>query len=207
MQKVAQAMRTIGPIIAKVKLAVIVDEVSDPYGTIAQIDRDFARLAPTGELVLIRTEQRVASLDVRLHIHIGLLRMVARREYVRRSHCRLICKNPNRVMRIFTLMGSSMRHHATTRMLYQESLAFGREFGERQGVAETSVSPERADAVTGPSTPASSLFQKKAENAVQAVIDRCVSMKIGHSSVLLCLLFRVPQLDGVVWIKLPIMAR
>jgi hypothetical protein len=74
MQKIAQAMRSIGPIIAKVKLAVIVNEVSDPNGTIAQIDRDFASLTPTGELVLIRTEERVASLDVHLDIHIGLLK-------------------------------------------------------------------------------------------------------------------------------------
>jgi hypothetical protein len=73
-QKVAQAMRSIGPIIAKVKLAVIVDEVSDPNGTIAQIDRDFAPLAPTGELALIRTEERFASLDPHLDIHIGLRR-------------------------------------------------------------------------------------------------------------------------------------
>jgi hypothetical protein len=33
-------------------------------------------------------------------------------------------------------MGSSMRHHAATRVLYQESLTFGREFVGRQGVAE-----------------------------------------------------------------------
>jgi hypothetical protein len=39
------------------------------------------------------------------------------------------------------------------------------------GVLWTSVSPERADAVNGPSTPASSLFQKNAENTMQAVID------------------------------------
>jgi hypothetical protein len=48
MQKIAQAMRSIGPIIAKVKLAVIVNEVSYPNGTIAQIDRDFASLTSTG---------------------------------------------------------------------------------------------------------------------------------------------------------------
>ena len=58
-------------------------------------------------------------------------------EYVRRSHCRLICKNPNYVVRIFTLMDSSMRLHEATRVLFQKSLAFGREFGERQGVAES----------------------------------------------------------------------
>jgi hypothetical protein len=40
-------------------------------------------------------------------------------------------------VRIFTLMGSSMRHHAAPRVHYQEILAFGREFGERQGVAES----------------------------------------------------------------------
>jgi len=34
-------------------------------------------------------------------------------------------------------MSSSIRHHAGTRAHYQESLAFGREFGERQGVAES----------------------------------------------------------------------
>jgi len=71
-QKVAQAMRSIGPIIAKVKFSVIVDEVSDPNGTIAQIDRDFVPLAPMGDLALISTEERVASIDLHLDIHIGL---------------------------------------------------------------------------------------------------------------------------------------
>jgi len=74
MQKVAQAMFSIGPIVAKVKLAVIVDEVPDPDGTIAQIDRDFVPPAPPGELAPNRTEERVASLDVHLDIHIGLLK-------------------------------------------------------------------------------------------------------------------------------------
>jgi len=39
------------------------------------------------------------------------------------------------------------------------------------GVLSTSVSPGRADADIGPSTPASSLFQKKAENTIQADIE------------------------------------
>jgi hypothetical protein len=154
MQKVTQAMRSIGPVIAKVKLAVIVDEMSDPNGAIAQIDRDFASLTPTEELVLISTEERVASLDVHSDIHIGLLKSrcggMSHRypqltlHYLGCSMC--ICsaiplpahmqKSELRRANIH-VDGQFNAPSCSTRVLYEKSLAFGREFGERQGVVES----------------------------------------------------------------------
>jgi 2-phospho-L-lactate transferase/gluconeogenesis factor (CofD/UPF0052 family) len=53
------------------------------------------------------------------------------------------------------------------------------------GILSESVSRERADAVIGPSTPASSLFQKTAENTIQAVIREVnVSEAVSEGNVL-----------------------
>jgi hypothetical protein len=64
MQKFAQAMRRIKPIITKVKLGVAIDKVPDPEITITQIDRYFAPFVQTQELALNGTGESVFTVDI-----------------------------------------------------------------------------------------------------------------------------------------------
>ena len=65
MQKFAQAMRRIKPIITKVKLAVAIDKVPDPEGTVTQVDHYFASFVQTQELALNGTGESVFRVEIR----------------------------------------------------------------------------------------------------------------------------------------------